>query len=290
MPHLVRLGVLFFALPVLGPLQTSPLAGQATTVVLRGTVRDTAGRVPQEGQVEIHSRETGLWRQARVEPDGQYRVLGLPAGIYDITVRAIGYRAQRREAVELILGLQAIHNFVLEEGALELEPIVVSADRPFEIDRMDVSTAVLQEEIEKLPLNSRNVLNIAAVAPGIRTIAQEGNRSGPAAGALPMTEPRYGNLYVDGIEWKGMYVGQVVGNPNNGSMIPQEAVREFRVYLNSYDAEYSRGASYVVSAVTRRGGNHLEGSLFGYFQNKGLVAKGSFQDTEPDYSRYQIGG
>ncbi|MFL5472829.1 MAG: carboxypeptidase regulatory-like domain-containing protein [Gemmatimonadales bacterium] len=290
MPHLVRLGVLFFALPVLGPLQTSPLAGQATTVVLRGTVRDTAGRVPQEGQVEIHSRETGLSRQARVEPDGQYRVLGLPAGIYDITVRAIGYRAQRREAVELILGLQAIHNFVLEEGALELEPIVVSADRPFEIDRMDVSTAVLQEEIEKLPLNSRNLLNIAAVAPGIRTYAQEGNRSGPAAGALPMTEPRYGNLYVDGIEWKGMYVGQVVGNPNNGSMIPQEAVREFRVYLNSYDAEYSRGASYVVSAVTRRGGNHLEGSLFGYFQNKGLVAKGSFQDTEPDYSRYQIGG
>ena len=72
-----------------------------------------------------------------------------------------------------------------------------------------------------------------------------------------------------------MYVGQVVGGPQNGSMIPQEALREFRVYLNSYDAEYSRGASYLISAVTRRGGNDLEGSVFTFFQNKPLVAKGT---------------
>jgi hypothetical protein len=149
---------------------------------------------------------------------------------------------------------------------------------------------VLQEQIEKLPLNSRNVLNIAAVAPGIRTFAVEGNRSAPSAGSLPVTEPRYSNLYVDGLEWKGLYVGQVVGGPQNGSMIPQEAVREFRVYLNSYDAEYTRGASYVVSAVTHRGGNHLEGSVFGFLQNQPLVARGSFQAEKPDYSRYQIGG
>ena len=79
-----------------------------------------------------------------------------------------------------------------------------------------------------------------------------------------------------------MYVGQVVGNPHTGSMVPQEAVREFRVYLNSYDAEYTRGASHIISAVTHRGGNRLEGSLFSFLQNKPLVARGTFQAEKPD--------
>jgi outer membrane receptor protein involved in Fe transport len=272
------------------PLIATSVWAQSTTVTLQGMIRGPDGVLVEDAQVDVKDLESITSRSTLSGPDGSYRVLGLSPGIYDVAVRAIGYRQQRLAGLQLILGHTATLDFSLEAGAVELEPIVVSAERPFEIDRTDVSTAVLQEEIEKLPLNSRNVLNVAAVAPGIRTFAMEGNRSGPAAGALPMTEPRYGNLYVDGVEWKGMYVGQVVGNPNNGSMIPQEAVREFRVYLNSYDAEYTRGASYAVSAVTHRGGNVLKGSLFGYLQNKPLVARGSFQDVEPDYSRYQIGG
>jgi hypothetical protein len=278
------------AVALLLAVVTTPLGAQATTVTLQGVVTTPDESTPQDAQVEVHSRETNVTRRVLADHHGAYRVLGLPPGIYDIAVRALGYRQQRREGVRLVLGHRETLDFSLEPGAVELAPIVVTAERAFELDRTDVSTVVLQEEIEKLPLNSRNVLNIAAVAPGIRTFAMEGNRSGPAAGSLPMTEPRYGNLYVDGLEWKGMYVGQVVGNPNNGSMIPQEAVREFRVYLNSYDAEYTRGASYIVSAVTHRGGNELEGSVFSFFQNKPLVAKGSFQAEKPDYSRYQLGG
>jgi hypothetical protein len=266
------------------------LAAQATTVTLQGVVRAEEGSALPGAQVEVRERETDIVRVTDAAGDGRYQILGLQPGFYSVTVRAIGHRQQRRDGLQLILGQHAVQNFVLQPGTVELEPIVVTAERPFEIDRSDISTAVLQEEIEKLPLNSRNVLNVAAVAPGIRTYAMEGNRSGPAAGSLPMTEPRYGNLYVDGLEWKGMYVGQVVGNPNNGSMIPQEAVREFRVYLNSYDAEYARGASYIVSAVTHRGGNNLEGSVFTFVQNKPLVARGAFQAEKPDYNRYQIGG
>jgi hypothetical protein len=294
MPHLPLIHLILanctVAVAVLLAVITTPVGAQATTITLQGVISGTDGSIPQGAQVEVRGRETSASRSALSGSDGSYRVLGLVPGIYDVAVRAVGYRQQRREGLRLVLGERAALDFTLEPGAVELEPIVVTADRAFEVDRTDVSTVVLQEEIEKLPLNSRNVLNIAAVAPGIRTFAMEGNRSGPAAGSLPMTEPRYGNLYVDGLEWKGMYVGQVVGNPNNGSMIPQEAVREFRVYLNSYDAEYTRGASYVVSAVTHRGGNELEGSLFSFFQNKPLVAKGTFQEEKPDYSRYQIGG
>jgi hypothetical protein len=98
------------------------------------------------------------------------------------------------------------------------------------------------------------------------------------------------NLYVDGIEWKGTYNGTVLGQPATGSIIPQEAVREFRVFLNPYDVEYTRGASWIISAVTHRGGNTLEGSLFGFLQNDAMIAKGAFQDEKPDFHRQQVGG
>ena len=278
------------AVALLLPVSPTPLRAQATTITLQGVVTGNDASIPPGAEVEVRSRETGGVRNGVADADGRYRVLGLAPGLYDVLVRAIGYRQHRREGVRLVLGERAVLDFALEAGAVSLEPIIVTAERAFEVDRADVSTAVLQEEIDKLPLNSRNVLNVAAVAPGIRTFAPEGNRTAPAAGSLPVAVPRFANLYIDGVEWKGMYVGQVVGGPQNGSMIPQEAVREFRVYLNSYDAEYSRGASYLISAVTRRGGNDLEGSVFTFFQNKPLVAKGTFQTEKPDYNRYQIGG
>ena len=278
------------AVALLLPVSATSLRAQATTITLQGVVTGNDASVPQGAQVEVRSPETGGVRSGVADAGGRYRILGLTPGTYDVAVRALGYRQQRREGVRLVLGQRATLDFALEPGAIELEPIVVTSERAFEVDRIDVSTAVLQEQIEKLPLNSRNLLDVAAIAPGIRTFAVQGGRSAPASGSLPAAEPRFSNLYVDGVEWKGMYVGQVVGGPQNGSMIPQEAVREFRVYLNSYDAEYTRGASYVITAVTHRGGNDLKGSVFSFFQNKPLVAKGAFQAEKPDYSRYQLGG
>jgi hypothetical protein len=267
-----------------------PLAAQATSVTLQGSVVATDGSIPQGTRVEVRSRETGISRATVAGRSGTYRILGLAPGAYDVAVRAIGYRPELREGVRLALAQHAVLDFSLERATVELPPSVIRAERPLEVQRTDVSTAVLQEEIESLPLNSRNVLNLAAVAPGIRTFGTEAGRSAPAAGAVPVAEPRFSNFYLDGVEWKGMYVGQVVGQPAEGSIIPQEAIREFRVYLNSYDAEYARGASHVISALTHRGGNELEGSLFAFHQNRTLVARGSFQPAKPAYSRHQVGG
>ena len=273
----------------LGSVPASLIA-QATTATLHGVITATDRSVPQGARVEVHDRGTGAVRTAVADTAGVYRALGLAPGSYDIRVRAIGYRRQVQEDVRLLVGQRGTIDFVLEPGGVELAPTVITADASFEVQRTDISTSVSPEEIENLPLNSRNVLNLAAIAPGIRSFAAEGGRSTPASGALPEREPRFSNFYLDGVEWKGTYVGQVVGGPASGSMIPQEAVREFRVYLNSYDAEYARGSSYVISAVSHRGGNELEGSVFGFVQNRDLVAKGAFQDRKPEYRRYQVGG
>src|SRR5437773_31804 len=214
----------------------SSLAAQTTTATLQGTVTASDGAVLAGAEVEARSRETGSARAALTDVRGAYRLLGLAPGIYDVTARAVGYRALRRTGVELILGDEATLNFALEPGAVELEPVVVRAGPTLQGERIDVSTPVLEKEIERLPLNTRDVLAVASIAPGVRTFAPEAGRSIPTAGAL--STARFVNLYVDGAEWKGIGTGQIVGEPQTGSLIPQEAIREYRVALNPYDAEY----------------------------------------------------
>jgi hypothetical protein len=165
--------------------------------------------------------------------------------------------------------------------------VVVTASRRGDVGRADVATTVTSEQIAALPLNSRNVLTVAAIAPGVRSYAVEGGRSIPSAGAISV--PRFNNLYVDGSEWKGISTGNLVGQPQTGSLIPQDAVREFRVLLNPYDVELTRGASWVITAVTYQGGNELHGSFFDLGQNRGLVARNTFQTTKPEYQRQQMG-
>lgn len=266
----------------------SSLAAQATTATLQGTVTASDGAVLPGAEVVAWSRETGSARSALADLRGSYQLLGLTPGVYDVTAHAVGFRALRKIRVELILGDEATLNFALDPGAVELEPIVVQATPSLPVERLDVSTPVLEKEIERLPLNTRDVLALASIAPGVRTFAPEAGRSVPAAGAV--STARFVNLYVDGVEWKGLATGAVVGVPQTGSLLPQDGIREYRVSLNPYDVEFTRGASWVVSAVTQQGGNRLHGSIFGFGQDKNLVAQGTFQQTKPDYQRKQIGG
>jgi hypothetical protein len=265
----------------------SSLGAQATTATLQGAVTGSDGAALPGAEVVARSHETGSARSALADVRGTYRLLGLSPGTYDVTARAVGFRAVRRTSVELVVGDEATVNFTLEPGAVELEPIVVQAGPAVQLERTDVATPVHEREIERLPLNTRDVLALASIAPGVRTFAPEAGRSVPAAGALSTS--RFVNLYVDGVEWKGLATGALVGAPGSGSLIPLESIREYRVGLNPYDAEYTRGASWVISAVTHQGGNTLHGSVFGFDQDRNLVARGSFQIAKPDYQRKQLG-
>ena len=201
----------------------------------------------------------------------------------------MGYRPERHPGVELIVGEIARVDFSLSTtvGAMELDPVVITASAVSDVERSDVSAVVRQREIERLPLNSRDALALAAIVPGVRSYAPEAGRGTATTGA-PASN-RFANLYVDGAEWKGTGTGGLVGQPGAGSLIPQEAIREFRVILNPYDVEFAHAAAWTMSAVTHQGSNEVHGSLFGYGQDRELVARGTHQLAKPNYARSQIG-
>ncbi len=297
--HLLRWSAPRTALLSVAALSALPSVLSAqSTIILQGRV--TAGRdTPIEGaRITVTNRETGEVRSGGAQSGGAYVIVGLQPGSYTVRAQKLGYAPAERE-IRLLVGQRAALDFALEETATQLAGVTVTAESQstFEVQRTDVSTAVVRAEIENLPLNTRNTLNLSAIVPGIKTYAPTAGRAIPAAGALP--DLRFWNFYLDGVEWKSMFNGNLVGIPQTGSPVPQEALREFRVYLNPYDAEFTRGGSYIMSAVTQRGTNDPQGSVFTYFQNNSLRAYDEFQRRNlrnpalnfqrVDYQRYQFG-
>ncbi len=263
-------------------------AAQAqNTITLEGSVR--ADGAPLAGAqvivVNVATQETG---RATTRANGDFRVIGLFPGRYAVTVRLLGYKPAG-EIVQLVIGQRARLEFAMEKGAAELasQSVVGERVKQVEVQRLSVSAPVLKEEIENLPLNSRGVMNLAGIAPGIKTYAPQSGRTLPSGGAAP--DSRFFNVYMDGVEMKSLYNGNIVGLGQTGSPLPQEALEQFRVYVNPYDAEYTRAGSYVISAESRRGTNEWQGSAFGFLQNKSFIARNAFQTVVPDFGRTQLG-
>jgi hypothetical protein len=257
------------------------------TVILEGSVRGPAG--PLAGaQVSVVNSATLETARVTTRTNGDFRVLGLFPGQYAVTVRSIGYQLQRQR-VELGIGQRARLEFAMVPGAAELETQTVMGERvkQVEVQRLSVSAPVMKEEIENLPLNARGVMNLAGIAPGIKTYAPQSGRTLPSGGAAP--DLRFFNVYMDGVEMKSLYNGNIVGLGQTGSPLPQEALEQFRVYVNPYDAEYTRAGSYVISAESRRGTNQWQGSAFGFFQNSSFISRNAFQATRPEFGRKQFG-
>lgn len=285
---------LAFGIALLG----APAALSAqSTIILQGRVTSTGGEPVLDARITVTNTETAESRSARTSANGTYVIVGLNPGPYNVQATRVGLAPGQR-SVRLLVGQRASLDFSLVPAAVTLSTVTVQSSNTstFEVQRSDVSTAVVQTEIQNLPLNTRNTLNLAAIVPGIKTFAPTAGRSLPAAGALP--DLRFYNFYLDGVEWKSMFNGNLVGIPQTGSPVPQEALREFRLHLNPYDAEFTRGGAYIISAVTQRGTNERQGSAFLYYQDNSLRALDEFQRRSRaasstfhrvDYNRKQLG-
>jgi hypothetical protein len=285
---------IFSALAAIAVVMAVPnVAHTQNTITLEGSVRNAAAEPVVGAVVAVTNPATNERRGVNTNEMGRFRVLGLGPGRYEVVVRAIGFE-QETQMVELLLGQRANVVFDLRPTATQLVGVEVTADRTttVEVQRTSVSAPVVQQMIEQLPTIDRNIMTLAAVTPGVKGFAPQSGRALPSAGAMP--ELRFNNFYLDGVELKSLFNGNLVGIPQTGAPVPQEAIQEFRVFINPYDAEYSHAGAYVISAESNRGTNDRRGAIFGFFQNQEMVATTSIQRRVPnfklpDFKRLQLG-
>jgi hypothetical protein len=290
-------------MPRSGNLRTALVAAAAAcapytlnaqvTATLDGIVLGANGAPVAGVTVTLSEPETGVTRSVPTRADGEFRMLAVAPGSYIVRASASGFHTAEQR-VELGTAQRPRLRFVLLPAALELDRIEVHATRAAtaELRRLSVSSPVLEQEIRTLPLSTRNVMDLAALAPGIRSHRPASGQSVPAAGAL--RGERFLNVYLDGVELKNLYDGGIVGFPQSGSPFAADALREFRVQLQPYDPSYARAAAYAIDAVTQRGTNETQATAIGFIQPRGFVAANEFLHAVPNFiqpglSRQQAG-
>lgn len=267
---------------------------QDTNASIRGVVLDVSG--PLAGAtVAAVDAESGFRYEATAGPDGSFALQGLKPGRYDIKVASDAYAEQTR-TVQVLLGQDVVADFVLSPSEVIADDITVVGDSVqllVETRTSEVATSITPEQIEGLPQGSRNFLNFAALAPGVRATDNQDDagqkfRSGGA-------DSRQVNVFIDGLSYKNDILsgGAFAQDSSRGNPFPQNAVQEFRVLTQNYKAEYEKAAAAVISAVTKSGGNAFHGDLFYFTQDKDLVAQDDFAkargEKKAEYKREQGG-
>ena len=285
-----------------------PAHAQLTTSTVRGHV--SAGAVPTPGAtVTAVSLQTGVVAHATAGPDGSYVLTGLAPGTYDISV---GGAAPQRvivsvgETATLDLDTAAPQTGAEQAGVAggSAGAIVVTGRRLVETRTSEVGTNVTTNQIENLPQGTRNFIDLAALAPGVRILKSgypvqlRQSFGGSGVGLDPNGDSFGGpqvNVFIDGVSLRSnVNQGGIVGQDvSQGNPFSQLAIGEFRVLTSNFKAEYEDAGTSIITAITKSGTNELHGEAFGLFTNQHLMAKDFFQKKEDrpkgKAKRYQYG-
>jgi len=295
----VRLHVIFGVASVLLLSQLPVMHGQVVNGTIFGTVRDSTGGVIAQVTVSAKSVETGAVRTAITDSTGAYQILSVPAGNYDVEAAVSGFRTSVRKGITVTVGATVAANFELAVG--EVQQKVEVQDTPPQVDMNNAAMGgvVGENAVRELPLNGRDWLQLVTLTAGVtggigqqssagfsNSRAARGNgQSLSISGGRPT-----GNVFmVDGLVVND-YANASPGSGLNVNL-GVEAIREFRVLTNEYNAEYGRSTGGVVTAVYKSGSNQFHGGVFEFLRNSALDARNTFDFTgKPPFRRNQFGG
>ena len=259
----------------------APLSLDAqSAAAARGTVVDPSGSAVANARVSIISESTGATRAMSTRSAGEFVFPQLIPGRYRVAVEAPGFTHLVRSGIVLITGTTSDVDIALSVGSSD-QTVNVSADAPLlQAATSDIQTSVPRAAVVGLPLNGRNFVQLATLAPGV---------SLPPGTLLPRINggrPRTNEYLFDGISALQPEPGQVAFFP----II--DDIQEFTVESNNVPAEFGRFNGGVVNLSTRSGSNNVHGSLYEFFRNEELNARNYFATANarrPEYRRNQFG-
>jgi hypothetical protein len=260
-------------------LLSLPSPSQVVTVTVQGRVYDSTGAVIPDAQVSAVNTATSISRTATTDTNGSYQIALLPVGDYEVTVNKRGFQKQVKK-VHLDVGQVGAVNFTLPLGEVTQEIKVVDVGVTAEPTRTMVSSVIDENKIENLPVNGRQFIDFALLAPGV-TIGDTTSGSTDVI-IEPVTKLsfagqniHYNFVAIDGADDISTASGVQKYTPS------QDAVREFRVINSDYSSEFGRAVGGIVDIITKSGTNAYHGSAYEYFRNDVLDAKSLLASRDP---------
>jgi hypothetical protein len=263
-----------------------PAFAQSHLASIRGVIADPAGALVPGVTVRIVNEATGESRTTTTN-DGRYTLSSLQPGEYRVEVEKQGFSTLTGQ-IELQVNQQRSLDFTLAVGPVTRQVDVVSSVEPIQRESAALSTVIEQRQVTGLPLDGRNYLELALLVPGTGPAPQGSASSQRGDFALTANGAREDN---QGFLLDGAYnMDPKLNTP--GVRLPVDAIREFEVSTNGYDASFGRNAGGQISVVTQSGTNALHGTAYGFFRTRALEARNFFapaNEPAPEYNREQMG-
>jgi hypothetical protein len=261
---------------VLFVLMTGAMFGQADRGTLTGTVADAQGAVIAEARLELRNQDTGSVHETVTTATGNYSLVQLPAGTYELTVQFAGFKKYVQPGLAIQVAQSTRLDIVLEVGATT-ETVTVTAEATLlKTESAEQSYNIATARMNALPLNFsargpgsfRNPLTFVQLLPGGSITGRNNIRVNgmPNATFAIRLEGQDSSRTLDAD-------GSDMGAPS------VEAVQEISVQTSNFSAEYGQVAGGLFNFTTKSGSNQLHGSLYGYFYNEGLHAGRPFTDN-----------
>lgn len=269
----------------------SPSAAQQTVDVgsISGRVLDDTGGAVPGATVQATHQATNIAATAITDAQGRFRFPYLKIGPYDITVTLSGFKDASRH-VTVAAGSAFEMPITLPVAGLE-SAITVTADAPvIESARSQIAATVLETEVAAMPMNGRNFLDIALLAPGVAPTNIASTQLFPETSAVPGVTLSVGsqrnlsnNFVVDGLSANDDAAGL------SGITYGVDAIEQFQVITSGAQAELGRALGGYVNVVTKSGTNQWRGTIYDYFRDDSLNARNALSGTRLPMSQSQFG-
>ena len=260
-------------------LAISALAqADVTSATVRGTITDQQGAGIPNATVLIKSTDQGTERTAQTDANGEFTFLTLRPGPYELSVNATGFSKQLVKDINLTVGQVAEYGVKLQIGGVAGEVTISSEGPLIETERTQQSNTIESKQIQSLPNIGRDFTSYVFTLPGVSSSTaprvQGGGRFtfGTSGFSIGGSNGRGNLTTVDGGE-------NEYGSGQLRFAISPEAVQEFQVNRNSFNAEFGFTAGTALNAVTRSGTNNYHGSLYTYFRSDKTSARERFIPT-----------
>jgi hypothetical protein len=276
----------FVAISLLTP---TLLSAQGTSGRILGRVSDPTGAVLASVKVTLVNEATNVSREGKSNDGGDYSFVEVVPGTYTLQFELTGFKKNVQKGVTVDVNQVVTLNSTLQIGASQ-ETVEVTSEAPLvDTTSTQLGAVVNNRSVNELPLNARDTYQFLQLQPGVQS--QLGSSGGTFygssdAGAVSVNggRGRANNFSVNGGDANDAFVNLPTIQPT------PDAIDEFRVISNTFDAEYGRNSGAVVNVITKSGTNQWHGDVYEYFRNTLLNAQGYFNTVKPQENQNQFGG
>src|SRR6266852_5896710 len=258
---------------------SGPVSAQSTYGTITGSVTDSSGGAVADAQVRLSNLGTSELRIQSTGSDGLYSFVNLFPGKYKVDVEKAGFKRTSRTDIVVEVQQTSRIDLTMQVGAVN-QVVEVTGETPLlQPETSSLGQIVDERESTELPLNGRNIFNLAFVAP---SVVPQGNSYGTPVGKNPFDFANFqvggsfGNQSAEYLDGQPLNIGYI----NLPLIIPtQDSIGEFKVQYNNVGPEWGKFSGGVVNFSTRSGTNEWHGTVYEYLRNKVLNANEFFANA-----------